>query len=856
MGLCTRSPSAVLCHVTTLIVLLSAVACTGTEEALVGPTEQDQVAPSDMRGCSGKCASLTVSPSSLVLTVGVSEQLSATLSDTYRKRSGSLLWSSSDSLLAKVSPAGKVTALAPGAVVVTASAQGIKGNASITIRSIPGDSLPGDSLPGDSLPGDTLPGGSPPAPTPPDSALPMVTGVTLDPAAANVQTGATQQFSAKVTWSDSLTHPFTLVWSATGGSISSVGSYVAGTTPGTYRVIAATGGKADTASVTITAPPPTITSLSLAPATTSIQTGATQQFTAKVTWSDSLTHPFTLTWSATGGTISNTGSYAAGSTAGTYRVIAATGVKADTATVTITAPAPTPVPSAPLVSELPRVYLDTRYPALAGRTINVSAGGNLQAAINTALPGDEIVLQAGATFSGNFTLPGKTGTGWIVIKSGGTLPPVGTRITPASAAQLAKIITPNTNYAIAATGNVGFYRLVGLEISGPPGGSTNQIVMLGLGNQTAAQTPHDLTFDRVWIHGGASVEMGTCVELNSASTAIIDSYIDNCHSNILTDGGYGIRGGNGPGPYKIVNNYIAGSGLNIFFGGVDPSVAGLVPSDIEIRRNYLFKPASWKGVWKVKNILESKNSQRVLVEGNVLDGSWRDGQDGVAINLKSSNQNGACTWCVTQDWTLRYNKIRNAGYGAVVSANPTPNMPAVLAKRITFAHNVFDRLNQGVYTGYTNNTGLFLYFGGAVQDLVADHNTVITSSGVGAVKWAHLGPFSRFRFTNNVVVRGAGGVFGCAADPSGCGGEGSVALNTYAPGGTFAGNAIIGALAGSYPAGNFFPTSLTATGFANPGGYDWTLTSASPLKSKGTDGTDPGADIPAVEATTQGVAPN
>ena len=588
--------------------------------------------------------------------------------------------------------------------------------------------------------------------------------------------------------------------------------------------------------------------LVITPSSAILAVGASAQLSAA--WSDRPTVDSALSWSSSDSslaTVSPAG-LVTGVSPGAVTVTASNdGISSDV-TVTIN-------PSVELFSaaELPRVYLDTRYPALAGRTINVSAGGNLQAAINTALPGDEIVLQAGATFSGNFTLPGKTGTGWIVIKSGGTLPPVGTRITPASAAQLAKIITPNTNYAIAATGNVGFYRLVGLEISGPPGGSTNQIVMLGLGNQTAAQTPHDLTFDRVWIHGGASVEMGTCVELNSASTAIIDSYIDNCHSNILTDGGYGIRGGNGPGPYKIVNNYIAGSGLNIFFGGVDPSVAGLVPSDIEIRRNYLFKPASWKGVWKVKNILESKNSQRVLVEGNVLDGSWRDGQDGVAINLKSSNQNGACTWCVTQDWTLRYNKIRNAGYGAVVSANPTPNMPAVLAKRITFAHNVFDRLNQGVYTGYTNNTGLFLYFGGAVQDLVADHNTVITSSGVGAVKWAHLGPFSRFRFTNNVVVRGAGGVFGCAADPSGCGGEGSVALNTYAPGGTFAGNAIIGALAGSYPAGNFFPTSLTATGFANPGGYDWTLTSASPLKSKGTDGTDPGADIPAVEATTQGV---
>jgi hypothetical protein len=30
------------------------------------------------------------------------------------------------------------------------------------------------------------------------------------------------------------------------------------------------------------------------------------------------------------------------------------------------------------------------------------------------------------------------------------------------------------------------------------------------------------------------------------------------------------------------------------FGGADPSIPDLVPSDIEIRRNHLFKPLSWK----------------------------------------------------------------------------------------------------------------------------------------------------------------------------------------------------------------------------------------------------------------------
>src|SRR5205085_10690078 len=55
--------------------------------------------------------------------------------------------------------------------------------------------------------------------------------------------------------------------------------------------------------------------------------------------------------------------------------------------------------------ELPRLYIDTTFPPTPGVTINVPAGGDLQAALNQARPGDQLVLQAGATFIGNYVLP-------------------------------------------------------------------------------------------------------------------------------------------------------------------------------------------------------------------------------------------------------------------------------------------------------------------------------------------------------------------------------------------------------------------------------------------------------------------
>ena len=292
----------------------------------------------------------------------------------------------------------------------------------------------------------------------------------------------------------------------------------------------------------------------------------------------------------------------------------------------------------------------------------------------------------------------------------------------------------------------------------------------------------------------------------------------------------------------------------MIFGGHDPSIPNLVTSDVTIRRNYFYKDPAWKGVFVDKNVLESKSSQRVLFEANVINGNWADasGQNGIAIILRSSNQNGACTWCVTQDWTLRYNKLLNSGAGITIAGSSNPVGTSVMAKRITLFQNVMDRLNVSSYLASSGVDGVLLQFGQGPQDVVLAHNTfVVSTTSVGAVRWANLGPLARFVFRDNIVTRGTTGVQGCSGA---CAGEGTASLTQYAPGAVFAGNAIIGASASLYPIGNFFPSSLSAVGFANPAAYDWTLTAGSPFKGKATDGTDPGADIAAIEAATRGVA--
>jgi hypothetical protein len=175
---------------------------------------------------------------------------------------------------------------------------------------------------------------------------PALDRVVLSPATAYLAAGETQQFSAVGKASDGSSVAITPKYSARGGTITAAGLYTAGETAGTYRVFVTDSatGKADTASVGITAASPTLQALVLTPANVSLVAGGTQQFTATGKSSDGSTAPITATFLATGGTITSSGLFTAGATAGNFRVVAVQsgGTLADTAAVSVTATAPAP----------------------------------------------------------------------------------------------------------------------------------------------------------------------------------------------------------------------------------------------------------------------------------------------------------------------------------------------------------------------------------------------------------------------------------------------------------------------------------------------------------------------------------
>ncbi len=103
-----------------------------------------------------------------------------------------------------------------------------------------------------------------------------LTSITLAPTSVSLSAGQGLQFNVVGHLSDgTITPDVPVAYSATGGSISVTGYYVAGLSGGTYRVIAtAQGGMADTSSVSITAP-----TSSGASFTGNFETGNLRQYT-------------------------------------------------------------------------------------------------------------------------------------------------------------------------------------------------------------------------------------------------------------------------------------------------------------------------------------------------------------------------------------------------------------------------------------------------------------------------------------------------------------------------------------------------------------------------------------------------
>jgi hypothetical protein len=486
------------------------------------------------------------------------------------------------------------------------------------------------------------------------------------------------------------------------------------------------------------------------------------------------------------------------------------------------------------------------------RIIRVPPGGDLQAALNRAEPGDFIELPAGATFVGNFTLPNKQGKRWIVIYSSALLrlPAPGTRLSPAHAHLMPKIVTPNRDPAIRTAAGAHHYAFIGIEVTTTSPiheGTVNLIDLEAQGQTTLERVPTDIIVYRCYIHGTPDGNIRRGIALNGARIAIVGSYFSDFHDR--GSDSQAIMGWNGPGPFTIVGNYLEAAGVNLMFGGGDPTIDQLVPSDIVIRGNHFFKPLSWKvghpsyagTPWSVKSLFELKNARRVLVNGNVFENNWTGAdQGGFAIVFTPRNQEGTAQWSTVQDVTFTHNVVRHSTAG--INILGWDNLrPSQQLQRILVKNNLFHDIGEFPDTVFGFFTGMLFLVSDGPADLIIDHNTafhtgnpIFASTFVGS-RW----PASGFVFTNNIILHNQG-VSGAGTPQE--------TLNLRFPGYLFTRNVLVGGDESQYPSGNFFPATLDEVGFVDRARGDYRLAAASPYRHAGTDGKDIGADIAALEA--------
>lgn len=345
--------------------------------------------------------------------------------------------------------------------------------------------------------------------------------------------------------------------------------------------------------------------------------------------------------------------------------------------------------------EKPRQFVDTTYSA-PSNIVRVHNAAGLQAAIDKANYGTTIVLDSGATYVGNWQVKPKVwANGWIYIisskflLSAGAPPPhpVGKRVTNADAPDMAKLVTalqpsvfmlePKLNLPAAS-----HIRFVGLEITTssewgavpdnkpwPINGQSPVLVSL--------KGTDSITIDRCFIHGDKDHDViHAVIGFQGASNiAIVDSEISEIHTGGMDAQAFVMTASQGP--VKLLNNKLSASTEDVMFGGAGvgapPPFNGMVPSDIEIRNNWFWKDEAWiprttgnKPQWTVKNNLEFKSADRVLVVGNTLENAWASGQYGSNVLITPrSYQSGPNT--VVDDIDIESNTMLNANWSFSIS---------------------------------------------------------------------------------------------------------------------------------------------------------------------------------------------
>ena len=259
-------------------------------------------------------AAVLVEPGSAMLMVDDRLQLSAHVRDTNGNvmSGATITWSSSAQNVASVNSNGRVTGVAPGSAIVTATVGGKTGSVSITVNN------------------------TPPAPA-------EVGSVTVTPGNASMAPGTTVSLSASVKDTNgSLLVGQNVTWSSSASTVASVApdGLVTARTAGSATINATAAGKTGSSTISITVPPPTsapVATVTISAPAANVAAGSSMQLSATIKDTNgAVMTGQALTWSTSAPGIATVtaGGLVSGIAAGSVTITATSSGKSGTASLT------------------------------------------------------------------------------------------------------------------------------------------------------------------------------------------------------------------------------------------------------------------------------------------------------------------------------------------------------------------------------------------------------------------------------------------------------------------------------------------------------------------------------------------
>ncbi len=290
------------------------------------------------------------------------------------------------------------------------------------------------------------------------------------------------------------------------------------------------------------------------------------------------------------------------------------------------------------------------------------------------------------------------------------------------------------------------------------------------------------TISRCWIVGG-SLGSRRGIAANGSRTLIFQTRVE----NIWFQGqdAQAVASWTGPGPLQINDSYLEGSTETVLIGGSDPKDQAHNPVNFWLRRSTLTKQLAWKNKpGSVKNTLELKNVFGAVIENNIIEYSWVDGQSGYILVLTPRDQDGTASYSNVRDIVVRRNLFRHGAGG--VNVLGTDNLATSgRMTNVLITNNRFEDIDAVAYGG----NGRVILVTAGPDKLTFDHNTFLGNNLNSFITFGNYpsdkGTTTGFVFTNNIVSEGQYGLIGDSL------GLGKAATDYYAPSAMWANNWVI-----------------------------------------------------------------